>query len=193
MSDPVRQPTRDAVADPVGDPGAGPARAAFSLGANLGDRLAALQAAVDHLAALPGTRLGAFSPVVETHPVGGPQQPDFLNAVVVVDTTLSPRELLAAAHDAEHALGRTREVRWGPRTLDVDLLAVGGAVLDTPDLVLPHPRAHLRGFVLVPWAAVDPAFVVPGHGRVEDLARAVGPAGVRPRPDLALRIPAVPS
>lgn len=178
---------------PADGPARGPQRAAFGIGANLGDRLAALQAAVDLLVALPGTRLVALSPVVETDPVGGPEQPDYLNAVVVVETALSPQDLLAAAHDAERALGRTREVRWGARTLDVDVLAVGATVLDTPDPVLPHPRAHLRGFVLIPWAAVDPAFVVPGHGRVDELAASVGGAGVRPRPDLALRIPAVPS
>ncbi|MEZ5117903.1 MAG: 2-amino-4-hydroxy-6-hydroxymethyldihydropteridine diphosphokinase [Candidatus Nanopelagicales bacterium] len=164
-------------------------RAAFSLGANLGDRLAALQAAVDTLAGAPGVDLVAVSPVYETDPVGGPEQPAYLNAVVVADVTVDAPALLAAAHTAERALGRTREVRWGPRTLDVDVLAVGDEVRDDPALTLPHPRAHERGFVLVPWAAADPDAVLPGHGRVADLAAAVGADGVRTRPDLRLTPP----
>lgn len=164
-------------------------RAAFSLGANLGDRLAALQAAVDTLAGAPGVDLVAVSPVYETDPVGGPEQPAYLNAVVVADVTVDAPALLAAAHTAERALGRTREVRWGPRTLDVDVLAVGDEVRDDPALTLPHPRAHERGFVLVPWAAADPDAVLPGHGRVADLADAVGADGVHLRPDLSLVLP----
>jgi 2-amino-4-hydroxy-6-hydroxymethyldihydropteridine diphosphokinase len=92
--------------------------------------------------------------------VGGPEQPDYLNAVVTVDTDLDARALRAVAHDLEGAAGRVREVRWGPRTLDVDLLAVGDARSDDPRLTLPHPRAHERRFVLEPWAEVDPGFVL---------------------------------
>ena len=165
----------------------GPRRAAFGLGSNLGDRFASLQAAVDVIAAEPGVRVVGVSPVVETDPVGGPEQDDFLNAVVVVDTSLPPFELLALARRAEQSRGRTREVRWGPRTLDVDVLAVGDVLDDDPELTLPHPRAHERAFVLVPWAAVDPDAVVPGRGRVADLATSLGSAGVRPRADLVLR------
>jgi len=161
-------------------------RAALGLGANLGDPQATLRAAVAELAASPGVALVAVSPLVETDPVGGPVgQPAYLNAVVVVVTTLDPPALLALAHRVEAAHGRRREVRYGPRTLDVDVLAVEGVTSEDPVLTLPHPRAAQRAFVLVPWAMVDPAFVLPGLGSVAELAGAVGSAGVRLRPDLA--------
>jgi 2-amino-4-hydroxy-6-hydroxymethyldihydropteridine diphosphokinase len=165
-------------------------RAAFGIGANLGDTVAALQGAVDVLAAYPGVTLVAVSPVYDTAPVGGPDQPRYLNAVVVVDTALPAADLLALAHVAEAALGRTREVRWGPRTLDVDVLAVGEERSDDPLLTLPHPRAHERAFVLAPWADIDPGAAVPGRGTVAsllaDLPEATT-ADVRRRDDLALR------
>lgn len=168
-------------------------RVALGLGANLGDRVAALQGAVDLLA--PLLRDAMVSSVYETAPVGGPaDQPDYANAVLVGDTDLDPHRLLAAAHDAEQAWHRTREVRWGPRTLDVDILAVGDVELRDSDLVIPHPRAHERGFVLVPWAEVDPGFVLVGHGLVSELAaRSVardGAVAVRRRDDVHLEIPA---
>lgn len=164
-------------------------RVAFGLGANLGDRVAALQGAVDLLVPLLGE--AAVSAVYETAPVGGPaDQPDYANAVLVGDTDLAPRALLAAAQSAEEAWRRTREVRWGPRTLDVDVLAYGGLELHDPDLELPHPRAHERGFVLVPWAEADPAATVVGHGSVRDLALVAlareGADSVRRRHDVAL-------
>lgn len=154
-------------------------RAAFSLGSNLGDRLGHLQGAVDLVAAEPGLVVVAVSAVVETDPVGGPEQPDFLNAVLVTDTGLEPEELLRLAHRAEQAAGRTRDVQWGARTLDVDLLAVGDLVRDSEQLMLPHPRAHTRSFVLTPWAQVDPEFLLPGRGQVRALSESVGSAGVR--------------
>lgn len=153
--------------------------AVLSLGSNLGDRLATLQAAVDLLAPT------AISPVYETTAVGGPPQPDYLNAVVVC--TLDAATAWASAVAAEHAHGRQREVRWGARTLDVDLVVADGTV--PPGIVLPHPRAHERAFVLVPWLDVDPDAVLPGHGRVADLLRTVDRSGVRKRDDLRL-IPA---
>jgi 2-amino-4-hydroxy-6-hydroxymethyldihydropteridine diphosphokinase len=133
-------------------------RAYLGIGANLGDRLAHLQLAVDMLAAADGVRIDAVSPVYETAPVGGPEQPDYLNAVVAVDTSLSPRALLKLAHDVEAAADRVRTVRWGPRTLDVDVLLVGNERVDEPDLVVPHPRMQERAFVLVPLADLDPAW-----------------------------------
>lgn len=167
-------------------------RAALGLGANLGDAPAALQGAVDVLAATDGVRVVAVSAVHETAPVGGPEQPRYLNAVVVVETALAPVVLLAAAHRAEQAFGRTREVRWGPRTLDVDVLAIESVVSDDPALTLPHPRAHERAFVLVPWAEADPGAEIPGRGRVVDLAaQAVareGDSAVRRRDDVALEV-----
>jgi 2-amino-4-hydroxy-6-hydroxymethyldihydropteridine diphosphokinase len=159
-------------------------RVALALGANLGDRPATLDSAVAQIGAAPGVDVVAVSPVYETDPVGGPSgQPAYLNAVLVADTTLDPDQLLALAHRVEDAHGRVRLEHWGPRTLDVDVLAVGGTTSDRPELTLPHPRAHERAFVLVPWADVDPDFVVPGRGRVRDLLAVLPPAdraGVRP-------------
>ena len=161
-------------------------RVAFGLGANLGDRVAALQGAVDSL--VPHLRSAAVSSVYETAPVGGPEQPDYANAVLVGESDEPAAVLLARAHDAEALWHRTREVRWGPRTLDVDILVVGDEVSADPGLLLPHPRAHERAFVLVPWAEVDPDAVIPGIGRVGELAAALvpGPDDVRRRDDVAL-------
>ena len=125
------------------------ARAFLGLGTNLGDRLANLQRAVDLLAATSGIRVVRSSRVYETAPVG-PPQPDFLNAVIEVDTDLEPHDLLAAAAAVERALHRVRDVRWGPRTIDVDVLTYDDQMIDTPDLTVPHPRMHERGFVARP-------------------------------------------
>ena len=154
----------------------------LGLGSNLGDRAAHLQFAVDGLAARAG-RVAAISPVYETEPVGGPAQPDYLNAVVAVETTLSPRELLGVAKDLEAEAGRPRsepQNRWGPRPLDIDLLLVGDVRVDEPDLVVPHPRIHQRAFVLAPLADVAPDLVV---------APTAGWQGVRRSP-LELQLPA---
>lgn len=163
-----------------------PRRAALGLGANLGDRLAALRSGLAALVATPGVTLAAVSPVYETAAIG-PPQPDYLNAVAVVETTLAPRDLLDRAHGVEAVHGRDRGgARWGPRTLDVDLLAVDGVVSDDPACTLPHPRAAQRGFVLAPWADVDPAFVVPGAGAVAELLTRADLCGVRRRDDLSV-------
>lgn len=130
------------------------ADAVLSIGSNTGDRLAHLRVAVDVLR--PWLR--ATSPVYETPPWGPVPQDDFLNAVLLVsDQRADGAAWLQRAHRAEQAAGRVRAVRWGPRTLDVDVVTVGGEVSDDPVLTLPHPRAAERAFVLVPWAAVDPA------------------------------------
>ncbi len=138
-------------------------RAALALGSNLGERLPLLQLGIRDLVS-DGVLLVGVSSVYETDPVGGPEQGAYLNAVIVVETTLEPLELLAKAFHAEAAQHRVRAERWGPRTLDVDVLAISDLVSDDPVLTLPHPRAHVRGFVLVPWAEVDPTYVVPGLG-----------------------------
>jgi 2-amino-4-hydroxy-6-hydroxymethyldihydropteridine diphosphokinase len=132
--------------------------AVLSLGSNLGDRLAHLRAGVAVLEPL------AVSPVYETAPWGGVDQDDFLNVVVVCDYDAT--EAWRRAVLAEDAEGRVRDVRWGPRTLDVDVVVADGT---DPALVLPHPHAHERAFVLVPWLDVDPDAELPGHGRVADL------------------------
>ena len=151
----------------------------LALGSNLGDSPAILQGAVDDLARVDGLHLTRVSSVYETDPVGGPEQGVYLNAVVLGETSLTPVQLLAAVQGVEQAWHRVREVRWGPRTLDIDIIAIDDLVLDTADLVLPHPRAHERGFVLVPWLEADPGAVLTGHGTVAALVGAVETAGVQ--------------
>lgn len=160
---------------------------ALSVGSNLGDRQRALDVAVRRFAALPGVSDVRTSSVYETDPVGGVEQPDFLNIVVVGqmaggDAAVSAEQLLGLARAVEEELDRVRVVRWGPRTVDVDVLAVGDLVQNDPVLTVPHPRIRERAFVLVPWAEVDPDCELPGLGRVSALLAALPPeevAGVR--------------
>jgi 2-amino-4-hydroxy-6-hydroxymethyldihydropteridine diphosphokinase len=167
-------------------------RAVLSLGANLGDRAAALRAA---LTALKDDGLVARSTLYETPPWGPVEQPPYLNAIAVVRGPRDAAGWLARAHQLEQAAGRTRNVRFGPRTLDVDVIAVwteeGEPVhSDDPELVLPHPRAHQRAFVLRPWIDIQPYGRLPGHGWLTDLLAAEPVASdvldLRPRPDLRL-------
>jgi 2-amino-4-hydroxy-6-hydroxymethyldihydropteridine diphosphokinase len=153
-------------------------RAVLSLGANLGDRAGAIREA---LSALKADGLVARSTLYETPPWGPVEQPPYLNAVAVVRGPRDARGWLARAHELEQAAGRTREVRFGPRTLDIDVVTVTGddgapVHSDDPELTLPHPRAHERAFVLVPWLTLDPNAVLPGRGRVAELVAAL-PAG----------------
>ena len=164
-------------------------RAVLALGSNQGNRLEILQGAVDAIHDPTALEVLAVSPVYETDPVGGPEQPDYLNAVVLVETSLTPRALLERARAAEDASGRVRDVRWGPRTLDVDIIAVGDLVVSEPDLQVPHPRASSRAFVLVPWRDVDPSAALPGAGQVTTLLASIDVSGVRARPDLSLMVP----
>jgi 2-amino-4-hydroxy-6-hydroxymethyldihydropteridine diphosphokinase len=150
--------------------------AVLSVGSNLGDRLAHLQLAVDVLGPY------AASPVYETAPVGGVEQDDFLNAVLLCD--LDAPIAWARAQQAEQAAERERPVRWGPRTLDVDLVVAPGPVPE--GLELPHPRAAERAFVLVPWHDLDPAAVLPGRGSVASLLGRLDLSGVQRRTDLVL-------
>jgi 2-amino-4-hydroxy-6-hydroxymethyldihydropteridine diphosphokinase len=161
-------------------------RVFLGLGANLGDRLATLQRAVDLLAAR-GVRTVASSRVWATAPLGGPQdQPEFLNVVVEIDADgLEPSEALAAAHDVEADLGRARVERWGPRTIDVDLLLWGDRVVQTADLTIPHPRLHERAFVVLPLLDLEPDPRLPDGRRLVELPAPQGEA--RPyAPPLAL-------
>lgn len=148
----------------------------LSVGANLGDREAALQSVVD---AMPGrfTDIHA-SAVYETAPWGVIDQPAFLNAVIAADTALSPHEVLAFAQQCEDAADRVRDRRWGPRTLDVDVITYDDRVSRDPDLTLPHPRAHERAFVLVPLVEVEPDAELPGLGRAADYLEVLGTRGV---------------
>jgi len=152
----------------------------LGLGSNLGDRLENLRHGVGLLAARPGVVVVRSSRVYETEPVG-PPQPPFLNAVLEVRTDLEPRGLLDACRAVEEELGRARTERWGPRTIDVDLLTFDELVLDEPDLVVPHPRMHERGFVLVPLRELDPDPMLPGGRRLASLRLSPGTVlGVRP-------------
>jgi 2-amino-4-hydroxy-6-hydroxymethyldihydropteridine diphosphokinase len=148
------------------------ARAFVGLGANLGDRAATLARAVELLGERDGVEVVAVSSFRETDPVGFLDQPRFLNGAALAETSLDPTALLGVLLDVERELGRTREgPRFGPRTVDLDLLVVEGVTCDEPGLTLPHPRLHERAFALEPLAELDPGLVVPGRGPVRDLLR----------------------
>lgn len=149
--------------------------AILSLGSNQGDRLAWLKQATFALLALPRVRAVAISPVYETEPVDEAEGGDFLNGALIMETDLPPHALLNALRDIERLLGRTRGPRPGlPRTLDLDLIALGDIQCDTPSLVLPHPRARLRRFVLQPLADIRPEYIFPGDTRtVSEILRAL--------------------
>ena len=143
-------------------------RAVLALGSNLGARNDTLSAAVADLVDPPEVRLLAISPIVQTKAVGGPpDQPDFLNMVIAVETSLSPQELLAHCHAVEQKHLRVREVHWGPRTLDVDVITYGDLVSNDPELTLPHPRAAERAFVLYPWSLLEPHATLGGRSVAE--------------------------
>lgn len=151
----------------------------LALGSNLGEREGTLQGAVAELVDRPEMRLSNVSPVVTTEAVGGPAgQPDFLNMVIAVETTLGPYELLAHCQDVELAHHRTRDVRWGARTLDVDIIVYGDLVSADPLLTLPHPRAAERAFVLYPWSLMDPSARLAGQSVAQLAAAAADMAGV---------------
>ncbi len=193
-SDPTVQPVPISVVEQVDAADvtlSNPKRAVISLGSNLGNRLETLQGAIDALADTPGLRVKAVSPVYETDPWGVEPgtQATYFNAVVLIKTTLPPSSLLERGHAIEEAFERVRDERWGPRTIDVDIVAYQDVVSDDPQLTLPHPRAHERAFVLVPWNDVDPQAEVPGRGAVAGLLAAMGQEGVRVRTDLELRLP----
>jgi 2-amino-4-hydroxy-6-hydroxymethyldihydropteridine diphosphokinase len=160
----------------------------YSIGSNLGDRLGNVQGAVDAISDTPDVIVVDISSVYETTPVGGPaDSPQFLNIVVVAETTLEPQTLVERAFAIEEAFGRAREgERWGPRTLDVDLIMVGNVIVDQEDLRLPHPLAHERAFVLVPWYEVDPTAEIVGKGAIGDLLTKADATGVVRRDDLVI-------
>jgi 2-amino-4-hydroxy-6-hydroxymethyldihydropteridine diphosphokinase len=163
--------------------------AVLSIGSNVGDRLGYLRGCV----ALLGDAVRKVSPVYATAPWGGVTQAEFLNAIVLVDDPdADAPEWLRRGQRCEAAAQRTRDARWGPRTLDVDVIDVAQTRWDEPGLTLPHPRAHQRAFVLVPWLAVQPGAVLAGYGPVDQLVAALPAAerrGVRRRDDLELRSP----
>lgn len=152
-----------------------------ALGSNLGDSRATFAGAIEALGALPGSRLTGRSRIYRTPPWGRTDQPDFLNAVVRLHTSLAPHVLLDALMAIERRFGRMRDgERWGPRTLDLDLLHMDGIALDDSRLTLPHPRVAEREFVLLPLADLAPDLVLPGQGRVGDLLQLVDAGGCEP-------------
>jgi 2-amino-4-hydroxy-6-hydroxymethyldihydropteridine diphosphokinase len=142
-------------------------KAVISLGANVGDPKANLDLAVGLLR--EATDVIAVSSYLQTKPVGGPEQPDYLNAVAIVESELPAKDLLALLNGIETAMGRTREIHWGPRVIDLDLIQYGGLLVQDEKLTLPHPRAHERRFVLAPWFEIEPEAILLTHGRISDL------------------------
>jgi 2-amino-4-hydroxy-6-hydroxymethyldihydropteridine diphosphokinase len=142
-------------------------KAVISLGANIGEPKANLDLAVGLLR--EATEVIAVSSYLQTKPVGGPEQPDYLNAVAIIESDLPAKDLLAVLNGIETAMGRTREIHWGPRVIDLDLIQYGGLLVSDEKLTLPHPRAHERGFVLAPWFEIEPEAILLTHGRISDL------------------------
>jgi 2-amino-4-hydroxy-6-hydroxymethyldihydropteridine diphosphokinase len=165
-------------------------RAVLALGSNLGERMASLQGAVNAIADTPDVWVTAASPVYETDPVDSPAEAKtYLNAVVLIDTTLAASRLMDRALAIEDAFERERgEVPNAPRTLDVDLIVVGDRRSDEPSLRLPHPRAHQRAFVLKPWFDLEPDAELPGHGPISELLAGIGTDGLTLREDLTLEV-----
>ena len=146
-------------------------RAVIALGSNLGNRELNIDSAIAELAKI--IEISHLSNNHETDPVGGPEQPKYLNAVLIAETQLDPHELLISMLEIENKLGRKREIHWGPRTIDLDLIVVGDEVVVSDVLVLPHPRAHERKFVLEPWLEIDPTAQIPGIGLVESILQRI--------------------
>ena len=146
-------------------------RAVIALGSNLGNRELNIDSAIAELAKI--VEITHLSTNHETDPVGGPEQPKYLNAILIAEAQLDPHELLISMLEIENKLGRKREIHWGPRTIDLDLIVVGDEVVVSDVLVLPHPRAHERKFVLEPWLEIDPTAQIPGLGLVESILQRI--------------------
>lgn len=181
----VRRSRQDSPDGTTGQSRPGERSVVLSLGSNVGDRMANLQLGVDVLCS-GGLDCLAVSSVYETDPVGGVEQAEFLNVVVLARSSLPALDILARCAEAEAVADRVRTVRWGPRTLDVDIVSCDAEISDDPVLTLPHPRAHERAFVLVPWLELDSQAALPGSGPVAGLPAAADTAAVRRRPDLRL-------
>ena len=146
-------------------------KAVIALGSNLGNRELYIDSAVAELAKI--IEITHLSTNHETDQVGGPEQPNYLNAIAIAETELDPRELLIVMLEIENKLGRKREVHWGPRTIDLDLIVFGDEIIDSETLVLPHPRAHERKFVLEPWLEIEPDAYIPGIGEIENILQRI--------------------
>lgn len=152
----------------------------IALGANLGDRAANLELAVEHISKLPGTRISAISKVYETDPVGYTEQGRFLNMVIEINTSIEPLILLRELLNIEKLLKRTRDIHWGPRTIDIDILLYGDREINLPDLIIPHPRMFERAFVLVPLRDVYPEREIKGRDIDELISKCDDKEGIRP-------------
>ncbi len=142
-------------------------KAVISLGANIGEPQENLDLAISLLR--EATEVVSVSSYLQTKPIGGPDQPDYLNAVAIVESDLPAKDLLAVLNGIEAVMGRTREIHWGPRIIDLDLIQYGGLLVNDEKLTLPHPRAHERRFVLAPWFELEPEAILLTHGRISDL------------------------
>jgi 2-amino-4-hydroxy-6-hydroxymethyldihydropteridine diphosphokinase len=149
-------------------------RAILALGGNLGDRVDTIRRAVEQIAAHSEISVKRQSGLYESFAMTSSgidqTEPNYLNGVIEVSTSLKPKQLLAALNEVENQFGRVRLERWAARTLDIDIITYGSELIESKPLIIPHPRAHERAFVLVPWAELDPEAVLPGHGKVADLA-----------------------
>ena len=143
----------------------------IALGSNLGDSKSIFSEAIIQIG--KSVEVQSISKFYETIPVGGPEQPNYLNAVLIGDTQMPPLELLTQLQSIENSAGRVREERWGPRTLDLDLIIYGDLLMKEELLTLPHPRAHERNFVLEPWVEIDPQAVLPGYGKIGVLLKQI--------------------
>ncbi|MFM8842112.1 MAG: 2-amino-4-hydroxy-6-hydroxymethyldihydropteridine diphosphokinase [Actinomycetota bacterium] len=150
----------------------GSKRVVIALGSNLGDRKSSIESAIDLLKEF--IEIEKVSTLIETDPVGGPEQGPYLNGVLLGRTTLAPEELMTKLLEVEAELGRVRSVPNAPRTIDLDLIDYEGVVIDSPTLTLPHPRAHQRHFVIKPWLEIDPEALLVGHGRLREIMAANG-------------------
>ena len=162
--------------------------AVISIGSNLGDRFSYIQTAVTSICQHPKISNVKVSSVYETKPVGGVEQGDFLNAAISLDTELTPIELLKFAQQLENQAERVREVRWGPRTLDVDILTYGNEVLNSEELTLPHPRIAERAFVLVPWFEIAPDSEITNLGKLESLYNSISKSEVVKNNDYQIKV-----
>lgn len=149
----------------------------LAIGGNLGDRQGNIKSAVEKIAALKKVKVRAVSPMVESFAVTATgvdqSKPNYINAVLKVDTKLKPKKLLKQLRKVEAELGRVRLERWGSRTMDIDIITYGDEIIAKQTLSVPHPRAYQRAFVLVPWNLLDKDAVLPGHGKVSDLVKPV--------------------
>jgi len=162
--------------------------AVLSIGSNLGERFDHLQNAVNKISKNRKISNVIASSIYETKPIGGPEQDNFLNAVIIIETDLSALELLNYAQQLENEANRKRDIRWGPRTLDIDILVFGAEISNSELLTLPHPRISERAFVILPWFEIEPNAVIPGVAVLSDLEKSISKSDVQLNSDMKLQV-----